>query len=201
MEYLNFSIKRELDFMIKYQLSGDELLVLKLIFYAQNGHVELLKQVIDNNTLSTSIRELLISLKNKNIFIQDSYIPDTNEVLNIHALIFNKLVLKSLYQHTQDLGVELFNAYPAYTFINGKSYSLRNIAKSFKSFEDYCWEYGKTIKFNLEKHQEILNLLEYGKENNLINSGISDFVISRQWETIKILKEDGAGTFDNIETI
>ena len=60
--------------------------------------------------------------------------------------------------------MELFEAYPAYTNINGRTFSLRNITKSFKDLDDMCWKYGRMIKFDQRKHEEILELLEYAKE-------------------------------------
>ena len=39
--------------------------------------------------------------------------------------------------------MELFEAYPPFTIINGKTFSLRNISKNFKDLDDMCWQYGK----------------------------------------------------------
>ena len=198
---IELSIEREIDFMIKYELTADEFFLLKLIFYAQDGQEKYLKNFFTNSQLTLSIRELLLSLQNKGIINQSYKIPKEGTVFNPHDVDINKTVIKSLWQHSEDMGMELFNAYPSHITIKGRVFSLRNIAKSFKSFDDFCFEYGHAIKFDPKKHQEILNLLEYSKENNLISSGISDFVISRQWLSIQNMIDDGMGTVNTAELL
>ena len=43
-------------------------------------------------------------------------------------------------------------------------FSLRNIAKNFKSFDEFAFTYGKSIKFNEQEHKRVLSLLEWAKE-------------------------------------
>ena len=38
MKNLELSIEKEIEFMIKYQLTSDELFLMKLIWYAQDNH-------------------------------------------------------------------------------------------------------------------------------------------------------------------
>ena len=111
-----------------------------------------------------SIREILTSLQNKGVINKSYVIPQAGEVFNPQDVDFNKNVLNQFFQHSQDLGMELFEAYPAYTNINGRTFSLRNITKNFKDLDDMCWQYGRMIKFDQRKHEEILELLEYAKE-------------------------------------
>ena len=200
MKNLELSIDREIEFMIKYQLTADELFFMKLIFYAQEGH-DYLHDFFSQNQLTTKPRDLLISLKNKGIINKSFTIPNKGIPFNPQDVEFNKRVTDQFLKHSQDMGMELFNAYPLYTTINGRQFSLRNISKNFKTFDDYCWEYGKSIKWDEQKHKEIMDLLEYAKDNSMISSGICDFIISRQWETLKALKDAGMGTFDTGELI
>ena len=104
-------------------------------------------------------------------------------------------------QHSQDLGMELFMAYPSTTTINNRVFSLRNIAKVYSSMDDFCFAYGKIIKFNPEKHKEIMDILEYAKEINLIKSGIVDFVISMKWLDYAEMKQHAISEIDNIELL
>ena len=46
------------------------------------------------------------------------------------------------------------------------------------------------INFAPETHKEILKLLEWGKENHKIVSGISDFVLSMKWLDLEQMKKD-----------
>ena len=201
MHQLEMSIDREIEFMIKYQLTADELFLIKLIFYAQEEHPEYLSMFFSQNQLGYEIIDLLHSLQDKGMINKSYKIPEKGSVFNPRDVELNKRALDSLLQHSQDMGMELFNEYPPFIIINGKTFSLRNIAKNYKSFDDFCWDYGKNIKFNQEKHNQILELVKYGKENNLINSGICDFIISHQWETIELLRDEGFGTFDTNELI
>jgi hypothetical protein len=57
------------------------------------------------------------------------------------------------------------------------------------------------IKFNQQKHEEILELLEYGKENDLIHSGIGDFILSQGWLALETYRDEGLGYYDNTTLI
>ena len=78
---------------------------------------------------------------------------------------------------------------------------LTNFAKYFSSIDDLFFAYGKAIKFNPEVHEEVMELLDWAIENHLISNGISDFIISRQWETIKEIKDGGSTMFDTMEAL
>lgn len=201
MKQLELSIEKEIDFMLKYNLTADELFLIKLIFYAQEGKSELLQKFFNSNHLTLGIRELLFNLQDKGI-INDSYrIPKSGEEWEPENTQLNKNVVKCLLQHSTTMGMELFNKYPATITIDGRIYSLRNITKLYKSFDEFCYSYGKEIKFSEEKHKEIMELLDEAIENNWIKSGICDFVASHQWTTIQELKDKGAEIYDNNEAI
>lgn len=201
MKHLELSIDREIDFMIKYGLTADELFLYKMIHFAQDEHPEYLSNFFSQNQLGSSILDLLKSLQDKGIINKSYKIPEKGTIFNPRSVDLNENVTRSFMQHSQDLGLELFEAYPNFTMINGKAFSLRNIAKNFKSFDDFCWEYGKAIKFNPLEHQRIMELLAYGVENNLIHSGICDFVISRQWQTIEAFQNGELETFNTNELV
>ena len=57
MKNLELSIDREIQFMIKYQLTADELFFMKLIFYAQEDHEEYLHEFFSQNQLTTDPRD------------------------------------------------------------------------------------------------------------------------------------------------
>ena len=195
------SIDREIQFMAKYNLTPDEFFLLRLIFLAQEEHEEYIGMFFSNDQLTNDLRDVLLSLQEKGIINKSYKVPDHGETFDPEDVELNKRVVDQIYQHSQDMGMELFNAYPAFTNINGKMFSLRNIAKNFKSMDDFCFTYGKAIKFNQQKHQEILNLLEWAKENGHVTSGIGDFVISQQWLTYEALKDGDFGTFETNELI
>ena len=201
MKTFELSIDREIQFMIKYQLTPDEFFLMKLIFFAQEGQDKYISQFANECGFEKPIREILTSLQNKGVINKSYVIPQAGEVFNPQDVDFNKNVLNQFFQHSQDLGMELFEAYPPFTIINGKTFSLRNISKNFKDLDDMCWQYGKMIKFNQQKHEEIMELLEFGKDNNLIHSGISDFILSQGWMALQVYKDEDMGTYNNMEMV
>lgn len=201
MKQFELSIDREIKFMIKYQLTADELFVLRLVFFAQEGHSEYITTFFTECQLGTPLREILKSLQTKGIINKSYTIPEEGAVFNADDVDLNKTTVTQFLQHSIDLGMELFEAYPAYTNINGRTFSLRNITKNFKDLDDMCWQYGRMIKFDQRKHEEILELLEYAKENDLIHSGICDFILSQGWLALELYRDEGMGYFDNTTLI
>ena len=201
MYKFELSLERELDFMIKYGLTAEEFYFMRLIFLAQDGHKEYLSKFFKEGSLGLPILDLLTSLQQKGVINKSYTIPAKGEVFEPIDVEFNKQVLKGFLQHSEDLGMELFNSYPAMTVINGKTFSLRNIAKFYKTFDEFCFAYGKEIKFDPVKHQQVLDILEWAKENNLVHSGIGDFIISRKWLDYQDLKDGGSTLFDTMESV
>ena len=201
MKTFELSIDREIQFMIKYQLTPDEFFLMKLIFFAQEGQEKYISQFANECGFEKPIREILTSLQNKGVINKSYVIPQAGEVFNPQDVDFNKTVLNQFFQHSQDLGMELFEAYPPFTIINGKTFSLRNISKNFKDLDDMCWNYGRAIRFNQQKHEEIMELLEFGKENNLIHSGISDFILSQGWMALQVYKDEDMGVMNTNELL
>ena len=197
----DLSLDREIEFMCKYNLTSDELFFMRLIFYAQDGDCSYINKFFSHGKIGMDCRDILISLQSKGIINKSYKIPNKGDIFNPIDVDFNKTILKSFLQHSQELGMELFMAYPSNIEINGKIYSLRNIAKVFKSMDEFCFTYGKIIKFDEQKHKEILDILEYAKENNLVKSGITDFIISMKWLDYQKMKEEAISEIDNIELI
>lgn len=64
--------------------------------------------------------------------------------------------------------------------------------------------YGKNIGWDVETHQEVLDLIRWGKENNcnILNTNIGHFIRSKLWRDIEKYKNgDGIMTFDNLGVI
>lgn len=172
--------------MIAYNLTADELLLVYLTFLARDeeSHPEYFAKWFSNGGQSR-LRELFESLKSKGI-IHKNYNPTTYSPNDIE---FNKNFLNGWIKGSCELGKELFDAYPQFLPINGKLMSLKNISKRFMSLDEFFFHYSVTIKHNVEKHKEIMEILEWAKEHNQINFGILEFVASQKWETLKYLKD------------
>ena len=201
MKYIELSFDREIELMTKYQIFPEELLFIKLVFLAQEGHPEYLSKYFSQMPLRGAPRDTMLSLQEKGIINKSYKIPEKGKTFNPLDIDFNKNFMKSYLQHSYDMGMELFMNYPPYMIINGKQFSLRNIAKSFKNLDDFAFAYGKAIKFDVEKHKEIIELVEWAKEVNILNFGIIEFITSLKWLELKELKENGLTTFNTSELL
>ena len=200
MKNLELSIEREIDFMIKNQLSSDELFVIRMIFYAQEDHEEFLAKYF-TQCQEIDLRNVLISLQEKGIINKSYIIPEKGVKFNPKDVNFNKNLIKDYLKHSQELGMDLFMAYPAFTTINGRTFSLRNITKLYKNIDEMCFNYGKNINFAQETHKKVMELLEWGKENNKITSGICDFIDSRKWLDLEQMRDHGVEDWNPTELI
>ena len=202
MKYIELSFDREIELMIKYQIFPEELLFIKLVFLAQEGHPEYLSKYFSQMPLKGAPRDTMLSLQEKGIINKSYKIPEKGQTFNPLEVDFNKLFMKSYLQHSYDMGMELFTIYPSFVNISGKLCSIKNISKNFNSFEEFAFAYGKAIKFDEETHNEILELVQWAKEQDLIHYGICEFIISFKWLELKELQEIGVnGMFKTNELI
>ena len=176
-----------LNICIAYNLTFDEffLIYMTLLARDEENHEEFINKWFSNGG-KDRLRDLFNSLKNKGIIHKD-YNP---EVYNPNNVEFNKNFLKGWYKQSGEMGQELFNEYPPFLSINGRLMSLRNIAKKFYSLDDFYFYYSSTIGHNSDKHKEIMELVKWGKENDLIRVGILEFIASHKWDELKYLKEN-----------
>ncbi len=192
-----------LNLLIEYNLTADELLLIYLTFIAQDeeGHPEYFSKWFSNGG-QQKLKSLFESLKEKGI-IKKSYNPDKYIPNEIE---FNKNFIKGYFKHSGEIGKELFDNYEPFCTINGKVHSLRNISKKFFSLDEFYFYYSKTIGHSLDKHKEIMDLLEWAKANKLIKTGILEFVASCKWNDLKLMRNQGftpesVSSFDVYESV
>jgi hypothetical protein len=198
-------IENELLILERYNLTAEEWFVLRLLILASvdEGKDTYIKQYMKLPTAG-NLRDILVSLQNKSVILKTYKIPNKGEKFNPEDVDLNKNFMKAFYKCSGVLGKELFEEYPATLETRGKLLFLNNITKGYKDMEELCFDYGRIIKFNPETHKEVMELLKFGKENNLICYGIVEFIKSYKWLTIKKMKEDGSYvgmSFDNITSI
>lgn len=176
-----------LNLLITYNLTADELLVIYLTFLARDeeNHPEYFAKWFSNGG-GTRLRDIFESIKSKGLIHKD-YNPETYDPNDIE---FNKNFLKSWIKNSGEMGQELFDTYPSWGNVNGKTIPLKNIAKKFNTLDEFFFCYSSTIKHNPDKHKEIMDILKWAKENGKITSGILDFVISQQWIGLKELRDN-----------
>lgn len=196
-----------LNITTKYNLTGEELLLVYLTFIAQteNGNPEenrIYFQRWYEGGGKDRLRDLFNSLKEKGV-IKKNYNPSAYDPDEIE---FNQNFIKQYFKLTGELGKELWSKYPDEIYINNSRFSLKNIGKKFIDRDHFYFWYASTIGHNKTVHEKILEILDWAKSNNLINNSIIDFVASCQWESLeKImgknnLKAQGT-TYDVYETL
>lgn len=176
-----------LNLLITYDLTSDELLLIYLTFLARDeeGHPEYFAKWFSNGG-NNKLRSLFESLKQKG-FIHKDYNTNTYDP---NEIPFNKNFIKSWLKNSGEMGQELFDAYPSWGQINNKTIPLKNIAKKFNTLDEFFFAYSSAIKHNPETHKEVMEILNWAKENGKITSGILDFVISQQWIALKQLRDN-----------
>ena len=103
--------------------------------------------------------------------------------MDLNEIPFNQNFLKDYYRSSFEMGTELFDVYPQFGNINGKIVSLRGIASKFNSLEDAYRVYAKTIHYKDNIHKEIIELVKWAKENEILNQSFASFIINRAFKS------------------
>ena len=188
-----FNIDNELIFLEKYNLTPTELMTIRTILLAQDNQEDYLFKF--NNILTKTdvkFRDILISLQNKQIITKAYKIPNEGASFEFEDVTFNKSIVKAFYRASFELGKELFNVYPQTTIVNGVIYALRRVSKKFNSIEDAFRVYGKTIRWNEELHNEIIELVKWGIDNDYSFTTLDDFIVDNAWESIRAIRDGHA---------
>lgn len=196
----NNTIEEDLEIMQLYDISAEDLFLVKLLFSAQenNGRQQYLVNYFSKCKRSAFPLEMLELLSEKNILIKET-IPKKGDRLIADNIHFTKKFLNDWFVYSHEAGKELNDNYPTYlqTF-NGELYPAKSITKVYISLEAMYNAYGKSIRYSRTHHQKVMNLLEWGKTNKLIKVGIAEFVASKQWENLeKDYIEQEQGIFDH----
>lgn len=203
---LTLNLEEEIELLDKYRLTSDELMFIRVtLLYQDEENKELFSKyfkVLKQNNVN--IRELLVSLQNKQVLIKSYRIPKEGETLNPLEIQFNKNFIKYLYKCSFELGKELFENYIQFGSINGCVISLRGVSKHFNSLEEAYYRYGKAIGWNLERHNHIIELLKWANEHEgIINQSLSSFIINNGWIDLEALKNGDKGNinYDSIKLL
>lgn len=196
MKYLRHDLDSELLLMRDYKLTPNELFAVKVILLAQDGEYKYLQQF--NEILNSGLRLVLESLQSKGIIVKSYKIPKEGTQFIPEDIQFNQNFLKKYYRSAYEMGEELFDHYPQTLIISGVAYNARRISKKFDSVEDAFTKYAKYIKNSPELHNEIIELIEWGKENQYNFTTLDSFIVDRGWQSIKA-QRDGEGTNINLE--
>lgn len=187
-----FNLEEQVVLLEKYNINSDELLFITVILLIQEGDNNPYIQLYFSLPAACrgSIRELLISLQEKQVITKEYKIPPSGTKFIPEDVSFNKNFIKNFYKGSFWIGKELFDVYPLSTVVNGVEYKLRRVSKKFDSLEDAYRAYGKAISWKPETHQHILELIEWGKNNNYQFTTLSDFIVDNDWLNIEAMQNN-----------
>lgn len=198
-KYIN-SLEEDLQIMQYYELSAEELFLIKLIFAAQenNGRQSYIVDYFVKCKHSALPLEQLKILAEKNVLISSS-IPTKGDKFIADNLVFTNKFQKDWFVYSHEAGKDLMDKYPNYMQMhNGELLPAKNITKVYNSLESLYNAYGKSIRYNRDVHQKVLFLIDWAMQNNLLKYGIAEFVASHKWESLEQdYRENSEGIFQS----
>ena len=207
MKKFNYTIDDDISFQEKYQITPNELFVLKILLLLQEDEqdIEYFQRFIQISDNKKTFRNILKSLQDKGLILKTYKIPEIGSPFSPYDIPINKVLVKNMHKASFDLGQELFDVYPRYGLINGGMVPLHGVSKRFGSREDFYRFYSKIINWNPETHKKIIDLIKWEQSNNIgfLNMTILSFVIDHRWESLQDIKEGKLNnvTFNVIESL
>ena len=116
-----FNLEEQVSLLEKYKINSDELLFITVILLIQEGDENPYINLYFSLPPSCrgSIRDLLISLQEKQIITKEYTIPSAGTRFVPEDVTFNKNFIKMFYKASFWIGKELFEIYPISTIVNG----------------------------------------------------------------------------------
>jgi hypothetical protein len=203
LTHLTLNLEEEVCLLDKYGLTPTELLIIRVLLILQNDNDEELFQKLIATLKHTqvSLREVLTKLQEKEVILKSYKVPKEGEKFNPFVIPINKNFIKNLYKCSFEIGKELFDNYPQFGNINGNLVPLRTVAKKFDSLEQAYFKYGKSIGFNPEKHEAIIELVKWARENNILNCSLASFIVNEGWHDLEALKNGKDGANINYDAV
>lgn len=191
MKNLVLTLEEEIVILNKYKLTSNELMFLRTLLLLQDdGNEDIFQKYIESlHDCDISIKEIIKSLQKKGCILKGFHCPEAGEAFDPYEIPINKLFIKNIYKSSFELGKELFENYPQFGTINGNLVPLRSIARHFDSLEDAYSRYGRSIKWDIEKHEKIIELLKWASDGkNILNCSLSSFIINQGWLDLEAMK-------------
>ena len=194
----DLNLEQQLIFCEKYSINPSELLLLEIILLKQEGEQpEIVNSYFSSRMCARgNTRELLLGLQEAGVILKTYKIPEKGSTFNPLDVPINKNLVKDFFRCSFDMGKELWDIYPLFGIVNGQTVGIRAISKKFNSPEDAYRYYGKVINWKPELHNYIMELVEWGKENNLINCTLCNFIIDRKWEELEAFRNGEIANID-----
>ena len=198
-----FNLEEHVVMLEKYKINSDELLFITVILLIQEGEVNPYINLYFSlpSVCRGGIRDILVSLQKKQIITKEYTIPPSGTKFVPEDVKFNKNFIKTFYKGSFWIGKELFENYPISTVVNGVEFKLRRVSKKFDSLEDAYKAYGKAISWKPETHAKVMQLIEWGKENNYQFTTLDSFIVDHDWLNIEAVRDNGTLTSDIVRML
>jgi len=199
LKNLTINLDEEIAVLEKYRITPNELLFIQTLLLLQDEENEDSFQSYIEALRSCDIhlRDVLLSLQNKGVILKQFKVPNEGEAFDPYSIPLNKNFVKNIYRSSFEMGKELFEAYPQFATINGSLVPLRTVAKHFNSLEDCYFRYGRSIKWNEERHSHIIELVNWAEEQgNIISCSLSSFVINNGWVDLEAIRNGDSGNIN-----
>ena len=191
----------ELIIMSDYKITPNELYLIHALLRYVDDINYITKYIELCKTVNVDVRSLLISLQDKGIILKAYKIPEKGTPFKPEEVLLNQNFIKKYYKASFELGQELFDCYPQFCEIQGVITPIRGVSKKFDSLEDFFRFYGKSIKYNPNLHNHIIELITWAKNNtNVINTTLANFVIDKRWLDLEALR-NGDNSNINFDTV
>lgn len=179
----------------EFNLTFNEYFLIKMILGFQEGKGSIMydasvKYFNLNTTVRGSIGLMMSSLVEKGYLKNVTKLSVIND---LHKVEFNKTFLKKFYKPSNKMGEEFKDSYPDFAIINGVEQNIKTVGNinRYNSIDEVGYQYAKAIGWNVNKHQHILELIDWGKSNGYNFPGMGLFVANREWEAIDKKKNGG----------
>ena len=83
--------------------------------------------------------------------------------------------------------------YPRLLDINGKKYNLVNVGEA-----DLAISYQQNLEITEYNHEQVMELVKWGKENDCLNVGLRKFAYTQYWLTLEEMKSSGKSNVGSI---
>lgn len=198
MKNLTLTLEEEVSLLDKYRLVPTELFLIRVLLILQDENNEelFIRYIKTLKQAGINLRNILISLQEKEILLKSCKIVKEGEEFNPYALQLNKNFIKNLYKCSFEMGKELFEEYPQFGNVQGNVVGLRSVSKKFDSLEQAYFKYGKCIGWNPERHNHIIRLVKWAKEHNIINYTLQSFIVDQRWLELEALKSGDIANID-----
>lgn len=189
----HLDLKQQLTWCNTFNITPNELILFEVLLLLQeNDDPELVKFYFElTESARGSFRDSLSRLQETGLVNKSYKIPEKGTRINPYDIPLNKTKTKHFYKCSFELGKELYENYPLSTVVNGVEYKLRRISKKFNSLEDAYLKYGKSIGWNPDKHNEIIELIKQGVANNYNFTTLDDFIVDNDWLNLEAISKDG----------